>query len=387
MVDNMIEPLPVATASPRKKWIIMAIGIFILLSLFFLIYWAMYLRNTQSTDDAYVMGNIIQITPQVSGTITTITADDTDFVQAGTTLIVLDPADAQLAFDRAQAQLAQAVRQTRNLGLSNAQFEASIALSKSELHKAQADLSRRQTLIKTEAITQEELAHARAAVVSAQATYHLALEKLKGNRALLLNQPLAEQPAVLAAAAQVRETYLALTRTKILAPLTGYVARRSGQIGQRVNVGQNLMAVIPLDQVWVEANFKEVQLTQIRIGQSAKLTADIYGSKVEYQGKVSGLGIGTGSAFSLLPAQNATGNWIKVVQRVPVRISLDKAMLKKYPLRIGLSMQVEVDTRDQTGQVLARTERQTPAYTTLVFNHDIAAADEIVNHLILKNAH
>jgi membrane fusion protein (multidrug efflux system) len=376
---------PVSPQTIRKKWLVMAMGIFILLGLGYLVYWAIFLHHIESTDDAYVSGNLVQITPQVAGTIITITVDDTDFVKAGSTLVRLDPTDAQLAFERACAQLAQMVRQTRHLQISNAQLEASVALSASERDKAQADLMRRQLLLKTDSITKEELAHAKIAVKSAQAAYKVAREKLKGNQALLSSEKLAEQPAIVAAAAQVRETYLALKRTTIVSPVRGYLARRAGQIGQRVNIGQNLMAVVPLDQLWVDANFKEVQLTDIRIGQEATLTADIYGSKVVYHGKVAGLGIGTGSAFSLLPAQNATGNWIKVVQRVPVRITLDKAELEKHPLRVGLSMQVAVNTQDQSGPVLMMNERQTPAYSTHIFEESMKSADDIINRIINEN--
>lgn len=379
--------LQVLNNSKRKRLITIAIAVFIGLGILYLIFWAIFIRYTESTDDAYVSGNLVQITPQVSGTITTIAADDTDFVRAGSTLVTLDSTDAQLAFDRARAQLAQTIRQTRNLVINNAQLEANVALSKSEFEKAKADLNRRQTLVGTDSITREEIDHARNAVAGAEAAYKMAVEKLKGNQVLVLNQQIKEQPAVLSAVTQVRETYLALKRTQVISPVSGHLARRAGQIGQHVNVGQNLMAVVPLDQVWVDANFKEVQLTHIRIGQPVTLTADIYGSKVEYQGKVAGLGMGTGSAFSLLPAQNATGNWIKVVQRVPVRITLDKAQLEKYPLRIGLSMQVEVNTKDQNGPMLAKSEREASAYKTNVFTDELKAADDIVNQIILENIH
>jgi membrane fusion protein (multidrug efflux system) len=387
MAENTIDPLlPATNRSRRKKHIIIAMSLFILLGVFYGVYWAIFLRHIESTDDAYVSGNLVQITPQVGGMITAIHVDDTDFVKAGSTLVVLDPIDVQLTFERACAQLAQTVRQTRTLVINNAQLQASVTLSQSELTKAKADLTRRQTLLKTDAITKEEIEHAQITANSAQATYEIAVKRLKGNEVLLLNQTLAEQPVIIAAAAQVREAYLALKRTHILSPISGYIARRAGQIGQRVNIGQNLMAVVPLDQVWVDANFKEVQLTRLRIGQEVVLVADIYGDKVKYHGKVAGLGVGTGSAFSLLPAQNATGNWIKVVQRLPVKITLNKDELNKHPLRIGLSMTVKIDTRKQDGPVLATSERQTPAYKTDIFKDDMKTADEIVSRIIADNA-
>lgn len=372
--------------NPRKKLIMIALSVFLVLGLFMVLYWAIFLRHTESTDDAYVAGNLVQITPQVAGTITLISADNTDFVKAGSTLVQLDQTDTKLLFDKACAKLAQTVRQTRHLLIERTQLEANIALSQTELQKAKADLNRRQKLLKIDAVTKEELDHAKSAVKRAEASYQIALGQLRGNRALIKDQIVDKQPAVQEAANLVRESYLALQRTKIVSPTDGYLAQRNAQIGQRVNIGQNLMAVVPLNQVWVDANFKEVQLANLRIGQKAVLSADIYGGKVKYNGKVIGLGIGTGSAFSLLPPQNATGNWIKVVQRVPVRILLDEAELAKHPLRIGLSMVVDVDTSEQNGPVLAQTERKLPAYSTKVYQDDTKIADNIVQQIITDNA-
>lgn len=386
MAEDKATPLQNSHVSKRNKLIMIALSTFIMLGILALAYWTIFLQYKESTDDAYVMGNVVQITPQVAGTIITITADDTDFVKAGSTLVLLDSTDAKLGFDRARAQLAQTVRQTRHLVISTTELRANLALNKVALDKAKLDLARRYQLLKTDSITPEELDHTRLAVTSAQAAYKIALEKLKGNQALWLEPELAKHPAILATAASVREAYLALKRTKIVSPINGYLARRAAQIGQRVNIGQNLLSVVSLDDVWVEANFKEAQLAHIRIGQAVKLTADLYGGQVTYHGKVAGLSVGTGSAFALLPAQNATGNWIKVVQRVPVRIALNKSDLKKHPLRIGLSMTVEVDTQDQNGPVLALTERQKPLYSTDVFKEDMKAADNIVTQIILQNA-
>jgi membrane fusion protein (multidrug efflux system) len=325
----------------------------------------------ESTDNAYVQGNVIQITPQIGGTVMAIMADDTDFVKAGQTLVQLDPLDAKVALDQAEAALAQAVRQARTLYSNNGALSAQIALhnadvvkAQSEIARASEDLKRRQSLTGNGAVSREELGHAetqlanaKSALAAAQAGVAAAKEQLSSNQALTDGTSIEQHPSVMVAAAKVREAYLATQRAALLAPVDGYVAKRTVQLGQRVAAGMPLMSVIPLKQVWVDANFKEVQLRNIRIGQPVSLVADLYGKKVEYKGTVAGLGVGTGAAFSLLPAQNATGNWIKVVQRVPVRIALDPKQIADHPLRVGLSMDAEVDVSNKNGGTLADAPR------------------------------
>jgi membrane fusion protein (multidrug efflux system) len=307
-------------------------------------------QNYESTDNAYVQGNLIQITPQVSGTVLAINADDTDFVKAGQVLVRLDPADAQVALDQAEAQLAQTVREVRTLYANNATFKAQVALReadvarlKSDLVKAQGDVSRREPLLASGAVGREDYNHAtaqlsaaRSAVAAAESAAVAAREQLASNQVLTEGTSVEEHPNGQRAAARVREAVLAKKRVDLPAPVDGTIAKRSVQLGQRVQAGAPLMALIPLKQLWVDANFKEAQLRNLRIGQPATLVADVYGKHVEYKGTVAGVGAGTGSAFSLLPAQNATGNWIKVVQRVPVRIAVDAADLAAHPLRVGL---------------------------------------------------
>ncbi|RYF81020.1 MAG: HlyD family efflux transporter periplasmic adaptor subunit [Comamonadaceae bacterium] len=353
----------------------------------------------EGTDNAYVQANIIQITPQIAGTVMAIGADDTDFVKAGQPLVQLDPADARVALEQADAALAQAVRQARTLYANNGSLtaqvqlrQADVAKAQSDLARAQDDLRRRQSLSGNGAVSKEELNHsetavanARSAVAAAQAGVAVARESLVSNRSLTDGTRIEEHPSVLAAAAKVREAYLATQRVAMPAPVDGYVARRTVQLGQRVAPGAPLMAVVPLGQVWVDANFKEVQLRNIRIGQPVKLTADLYGKKVEYDGKVEGLGIGTGAAFALLPAQNATGNWIKVVQRVPVRISLDAAQVRANPLRVGLSMDAEVDVRQREGLRLADAPRREPVAQTQVYGALDQGADVEVRRIIDAN--
>lgn len=316
-------------------------------------YWAAYARHFENTDDAYVAGNVVQVTPLVSGTVVAIAADDTQQVNAGQPLIQLDRADSQVTLQQAEAQLAQAVREVRTLYVNNGSLAANVALRQADVARAREDLKRRQAIAETGAVSSEELAHARTTLQAAESALLAAREQLASNKALTDQTSVEKHPNVERAAANLRAAYLAYARSELPAPVTGYVAKRSVQVGQRVSPGAPLMAVVPLDQVWVDANFKEVQIEHMRIGQPVTLHADVYGSDVEYHGKVAGFSAGTGSAFSLLPAQNATGNWIKVVQRLPVRIALDPQELKAHPLRIGLSMNVTVDVRDEHGAAMA----------------------------------
>jgi membrane fusion protein (multidrug efflux system) len=350
------------------------------------VYWVRVARFYESTDDAYVSGNLVQVTPQVAGTVVSIAADDTDLVKQGDTLVVLDTADAQVALDRAQAELAQAVRKVRNLFVNTEQFEATVALRQVELQRADTDLKRRIGLDEPGAVSAEDIQHARAAVATAQAALTVAREQLNSTRSLVEDTSIAQHPDVLAAAGRVREAYLALQRSKIPSAVTGYVAKRNVQVGQRVSPGAALMAIVPLNEVWVDANFKEVQLQHLRIGQPVTLSADSYGDKIEFKGTVAGMSAGTGGAFALLPAQNATGNWIKVVQRLPVRIVIDPQDLTKHPLRVGLSMIATVDIHNQDGTVLACAPRSKPAYTTPVFTQDSRAAEELIATVIRANA-
>ena len=329
------------------------------------VWWQLVGRWYEVTDNAYVAGHIVQVTPQIAGTVVAIGADDTDRVQAGQVLVRLDPADAQVALGQAEAQLAQAVREVRTLYTRNASLEASQAQRASELAKADEDLARRIPLAGTGAVSKEDLEHARNAVEAARAALSAAREDLVTNRVRTEGTAVAKHPGVATAAARVRDAFLALQRTEIAAPVAGYVARRTVQAGQRVAPGALMMAVVPLDSVWVDANFKEVQLREMRIGQPVKLTADLYGDRTEYRGKVAGLSAGTGGAFALLPPQNATGNWIKVVQRLPVRIALDPGQLAAHPLLVGLSMHAEVDIHETGGAQLAAAARANPVWAVL----------------------
>jgi membrane fusion protein, multidrug efflux system len=371
--------------SRRKRWLAITVGAVAVIGLAYGAYWAAVLRFQQSTDDAYVSGNVVQITPQISGTVVSIGADDTQFVKAGQPLVQLDRSDASVALEQAEAQLARTVREVRNLFATTAQLQAAVTVKQTDLTRAQNDLDRRERLASAGAVSREELQHAHDAYNSAKAAVVAAEQELSANRARIDRTTIENHPEVRNAAANLRNAYLTYSRTVLPAPVSGFVAKRAVQLGQRVSPGTPLMAIVPLDQVWVDANFKEPQLATMRVGQPVTLTADIYGGKVDYHGKVVGFGAGTGSAFALLPAQNATGNWIKIVQRVPVRIELDPQELATHPLQVGLSMQVDVDTHDRGGERLPQLAHTAAAYSTDVFNSEQHTADERVKQIIAAN--
>ncbi|HEX8739153.1 MAG TPA: HlyD family efflux transporter periplasmic adaptor subunit [Casimicrobiaceae bacterium] len=371
--------------SPRQRWLATLFVVVAVVGIGWGAWWLWTQRYDETTDDAYVSGNVVQITPQIAGTVIAIGADDTQFVDAGQTLVKLDPADEKVALDRAEADLAKTVRDVRSLYATNAQLEATVAIRESDLTRANDDLARRERLVSSGAISGEELQHARDAVTSAKAALLAAQQQLAANRARTDNTTIEDHPDVRSAAAHVRAAYLAYARTTLPAPVSGFVAKRAVQLGQRVAPGAPLMAIVPLEQPWVDANFKESQLASMRVGQPVTLKADLYGGKVTYHGKVAGFGAGTGSAFALLPAQNATGNWIKVVQRVPVRIEVDPAELAKHPLQIGLSMEVDVDTRDRSGPRLPMLAQHDSHDTTNVFDAQEAKADARVKAIIAAN--
>ncbi|HUB89675.1 MAG TPA: efflux RND transporter periplasmic adaptor subunit [Dyella sp.] len=343
-------------------------------------------RWYEATDDAYVNGNIVQITPQITGTVVSIGADDGDLVKKGDVLVTLDKADADVALQNAAANLANTVRKVRGLYSTVSGAQADVAVRKVALQKARADYERRVSLASSGAISAEELSHARDALTAAESSLTTAEQQLQTNKVLVDDTVVASHPDVKAAAAQYRAAYLSEVRTTIVAPVTGYVAKRSVQVGQRVQPGAALMAVVPLHAVWIDANFKETQLTHMRIGQPVEVTSDVYGHAVKYSGKVLELGVGTGGAFALLPAQNATGNWIKIVQRIPVRVVFtNPQQLDQHPLRIGMSLNAEVDLHDQSGPMLAQKVPAQPAFSTDVYQQQLANADEKVAQIIHRN--
>ena len=372
-------------ASNRKRKITMILLFIVILiaAVAYGLYYFLDARFHVDTDDAYVNGNVVQITPQVTGTVVAVNADNTQTVKMGEPVVVLDPADARIALQQAEANLAQTVRRVHGLYVDDDQYRADVAQRQSDLSKAHDDLQRRLATGMTGAVSDEEISHARDALRSARAALDSAQQRLASNRALTMNTTIERHPDVLASAAKVRDAYLAYARNTLPAPVTGYIAERSVQVGQRVSPGTPLMSVVPLEQVWIDANFKEWQLRNIRVGQPVLLTADVYGSSVSFRGKVVGFSPGTGSALALLPAQNATGNWIKVVQRLPVRNEVDPRQLHQHPLRVGLSMNVDVDIKDQSGGQLG--DPPNSSYTTNVFAKYGDEANAEIERIIAEN--
>lgn len=369
----------------RRRALLVLLAVVIVAGIAWLAYYLLVARWHQDTDDAYVQGNIVSITAQTPGTVVSINADDGMRVKAGQVLVQLDPNDAQVALAQAEANLAATVRQVRGLFSSVDSAQADIAAREVALQQARADVARRSGLVASGAVSSEELAHAQAQLKAAEAALSASRGQLSRNRALVDATTVASQPQVQAAAAQLRQAYLNVQRAAIVAPVDGFVAKRSVQLGQRVQPGGALMAVIPLQDVWVDANFKETQLHNMRLGQPVTLTADVYGDDVTFNGKLVSLGLGTGSAFALLPAQNASGNWIKIVQRIPVRIQLDPKQLRDHPLRLGMSMAVDVDVHDQNGPVLPAAPADKPVLTTDAYARQLHDADALIERIIAGN--
>ena len=382
IADNQSTP---ETNGNRSKilWIIAAV--FLVLGALWWVWWLLVLSVRESTDDAYVDGDKVIISSQVPGTVVAIAAENTQLVNAGQVLVQLDPTDSASQLDRAGSALAQAVRQVRQQAATAAQYGALIQTRQRELARAQVDLERREPLLAEQAIAPEEIRHARDNVELARAALQQALRQSYAAKALVEGADVADNPAVLQARASYVDAWISTRRNAILAPVTGYVAERSVQLGQRIAPGQSLLTVVPLHALWVDANFKEVQLRNLRIGQPATIKSDLYGGDAIFNGRVIGMAAGTGAAFSLLPAQNASGNWIKVVQRVPVRIEIDANDLKKFPLRIGLSTTVKVDTHDHAGSVLAAAPSTRPMADTNVYTRDMAQGAAAADVIIASN--
>jgi membrane fusion protein (multidrug efflux system) len=376
------------TPAPRRNQVLAgAVAAVVLLAAAgYGVYWTSTLQYREVTEDAYVEGNLVQVTTQMAGTVTAIAADNTDRVRAGQELVRLNPVDARLALERTEAVLAKTVRQVRAQYAAASQMQANADLRRAELNRVQADFDRREQLVKSGAISGEDLEHAREAVRTARAALTSAEQQFVANHAYVDGTSVAGHPDVLAAAAQVKDAYIATVRTAVPAPVSGMVAKRNAQVGQRVAAGTALMAIVPVESVWVTANFKESQLRHLRSGQGVTLTADAYGRDVVYRGTVVGEEAGTGSAFSLMPAQNATGNWIKVVQRVPVRIALDPREVANHPLQLGLSMRVTVDTHQRAWTRMAPGRAAPQSYRTEVFASEDKDAAALVARIVDANS-
>jgi membrane fusion protein (multidrug efflux system) len=370
----------------RKRNFAVLLIVLLLIAAGCLAWYMLYARYYETTDDAYVNGNQVTLTPQIGGTVTQVSVDEGDYVEKGQPLVQLDPSDTEIALQQAEANLANTVRQVRGLYSTADNYRAQVAAKQVALQTAQSDYARRQKIFATGAIAAEDLSHYRDAVTSAQSDLAAAQQALRTNLAMVDDTVIDSHPEIKSAVATVRQRFLDNARSTIVAPVSGFVAKRAVQLGMRVDSGTTLLAIVPLDQVWVDANFKESQMQDMRLGQKVTLTADLYGDDVEYQGTIESLGIGTGSAFSLLPAQNASGNWIKIVQRLPVRITLDPHDMQKHPLRVGLSMFARVDIRNADGHLLPQKTVTTPRFTTDVYQNALDEADKLVTKILHDNS-
>lgn len=377
-------PAP-ATPSKRQRILTTLAVVFVLAGLGWWVLNHFVWDLREHTDDAYVAGHQVAIASQVPGTVVEVTVVNTALVEPGQVLVRLDPVDAQTALARAEAQLAQAVRQVRQQRELAQHYDASTEQRRLELARLQSDLRQRQPLLAGQAIAAEEVRHLQDAVRQAEVAVQQAQRQAAAAHALVDGSGVGDNPLVLEASARYRDAHVAARRNAILAPVRGYVAQRTVQLGQRIMPGQALMSIIPLDDLWIDANFKENQLRNLRIGQPVDIRSDLYGSAVRYHGKVTGLLPGTGGAFALLPAQNASGNWIKVVQRIPVKVSLDPQELAQRPLRIGLSMTVEVDTHDRSGDVLAQAPVTTTRERTEVYAADLQQASAAAAAIVARH--
>ena len=373
-----------AHSNPRRFWFLILGAVVLIAAIVYGVYWLLYSRYFEGTDDAYVGGNVVTITSKENATVLALHADNTQTVKQGQLLIEMDPAIATVNLQAAEAHLALVVRNVRAQFSKSDAGSAQVNQAKVALDQAQDDYARRQKAFATQSVSGEELAHARDAVASAQAALSTASGGLQQTNATIEGTDIAHNPDVLAAEAQLRSAAIASGHMRIIAPLDGVIAQRTVQAGQQVAAGTPLMAVVPLSDVWIDANFKEVQLARMRVGQPVTVKADIYGGSVTYHGKVEGLGAGSGSAFALLPPQNASGNWIKIVQRVPVRIVLDHKDLADHPLRVGLSVTVEADVRDESGPLI--TTSVGPGVTRANTGEDSGpVADALIAKILREN--
>jgi membrane fusion protein (multidrug efflux system) len=384
---SALDTAAVVQKNRRRGFMLRILILIVLLSaIVFGVWYYFEARWYESTDDAYINGNVVQITPQIAGTVVSIGADDGNLVRQGDVLVKLDRADADVALQQAAANLGNTVRKVRGLYSIVSGARADVAVREIALQKARADYDRRRDLASSGAISAEELSHAKDELISAKNALTSGEEQLQTNKVLVDDTVVASHPDVQAATARYGAAYLDDVRTVIVAPVTGYVAKRVVQVGQRVAPGAALMAVVPLREVWVDANFKETQLTHMRIDQPVTITSDVYGNAVTYNGKVLELGVGTGSAFSLLPAQNATGNWIKIVQRVPVRVVFtERTQIGVHPLRVGMSLNVKVNLHDESGPMLAQESPSQAAFSTDVYQQQLNESDALIAQIIHTN--
>lgn len=396
--DQPPSPAPAATAGPNvstsvnetpsrraRPWPLLLLGAAVLVGIGFALHYWFEGRFHVATDDAYVNGNLVRLAPQVSGSVVSINTDATEFVAQGQLLVQLDPNDAEIALARAKATLGETVREVAQLFTNVRRDQAIVDSQQVLLSRSMEDLTRNRSLASVHGVSTETLVHDEESVRSNQAALAQAQATLAATQAAVAQTTPQTHPRVLEAETDLRAAWLAAARTHVLAPISGYVVRRAVQLGQQVTPGTEMLAVLPIDSIWIDANFKETQLADLRIGQPVTVRTDIYGSHHEYHGKVLGLTPATGSALSVLPAQNASGNWIKIVQRLPVRVGLDPKELAQHPLPLGASTSIDVDTHDRGGATLAKRSASQPAMTTNVYASQDAGAESTIAEIISGN--
>jgi membrane fusion protein, multidrug efflux system len=372
----------------RKRWLLSLGALFLLIGICWFFYWLLIGRFYVYTEDAYVTGNQVPLTPQVSSGIKAIYADETDLVQKGQLVVELDRSNFEIRVEELKKTLANQVREVASLFQDVEAKKASVILRAAELRQAELDYKHREPLVKTGAVSVEEFETFQTNVVVAAAALCFAEKDLEAAKTLVEGTTVETHPRVQAAVWDLRQSYLDLIRCQILSPVTGFMAARSAQVGDQVKIGDTLLFIVPLDYTWIEANYKETQLKNVRIGQSVHFTADLYGRGITYHGKVVGFQPGSGNAFSLLPPENAAGNWIKIIQRVPVRVSIEPEELLQNPLFLGLSTRVTTDIHDTSGKKLAQVPTFSPIYTTEIYSkqlEEMAALDPLIHDLIENN--
>jgi membrane fusion protein (multidrug efflux system) len=387
-VADPAPPLPAPDRSQRKHKFFFwgALFFFVLCGLIWFMYWLIWGQFYESTEDAYVTGNMIMVTPQEWGIITSILVDNAQLVDAGQPILEIDRHDYEIALEGAKADLGDAVRKSTQMFIQVEQLKAKKEASKADLVRAVLDYEHRKALVSDASVSVEDFEHSETTLAAAWATYRETDKMLAGAAALVENTTVATHPIVEQAKASLKKAFLSLHRCTVLAPARGIITQRRAQVGQWVNASDPLMALVPLDQIWVDANFREVSLKNLRIGQPIEMHADMYGRGVHFHGKVVGLNPGTGAVFSILPPQNATGNWIKIIQRVPVKIGLELKEIEQYPLMLGLSTTVTVDTHDRSGDRLPGAAPVEAVYSTDVYEDELSGVDEMIDQIIADNS-
>lgn len=358
---------------------------FTLIAIVIFLYWLLVLQFEETTTDAYVHGNQILITPQISGFIRSIHAEETDIVEAGQILIILDLIDQKIAYQEAKNRLAQTVRTVAGLFEKVGQLQAEKKIREAERIKAKQDYVHREELLDGGAVSIEDYEHSEASYLANSAAVASIEHQLRAALAETENTTIKTHPLVEEAKDRVRKAYVDFNRCIIRAPTKGMIAARQAQVGEAVNPKDPLMTLVPLDQIWVNANYKETQLPYVKIGQPVVMKSDLYGGDITYHGSVIGLTAGTGSVFSVIPPQNATGNWIKIVQRLPVRIQLLPEEIEKHPLRLGLSMKVTVDTHNRDGVTVPEPSQDKSLYHTDIFELQLEGIEKVIQKIIRQN--